>query len=477
MPTTPSTPLPAIHLFNTWSRKDELFTPIHAGKVGIYTCGPTVYHFAHIGNMRAYIFADTLRRMFEFAGYHVTHVMNLTDVGHLTSDGDVGEDKMLVAMRREGLTAWDIAQKYSDAFFKHAQLLNIKRPTEVAKATDHIAEQIAMVQQLEAKGYTYKTSDGIYFDTAKLDDYGHLARLDVAGLQAGERVEMGEKKNLTDFALWKFSPADAQRDMEWDSPWGKGFPGWHIECSAMAQKYLGKHFDIHTGGIDHIPVHHTNEIAQSECANGCKSVNYWMHVEFLRLKDGVRMSKSSGDFMTVDTLVEKGYDPLAYRYMCLTSHYRSALNFDWEALDGAARGLRRLNERALKVAAEAAGQTPPHSAQAAAYRQSMATALFDDLGTPTVIASLWTLLDDDALAAADKLDLVRGFDAVLGLDLLEARTTEVDIPAEVAALVEQRTAARRDRNFLEADRIRDQIAALGYLVDDMPTGVQVRKVR
>lgn len=462
-----------VKLYNTWSRRLETFTPIRAGEVGIYTCGPTVYHNAHIGNMRAFIFADILRKTFDYAGYKVTHVMNITDVGHLTDDGDLGEDKMLVAMRREGLNAWDIAKKYTETFFAHAAKLNIRRPDHVPCATDHIAEQIKMVQALEKKGYTYKTADGIYFDTSKLENYGHLARLDIEGLKVGERVDMGEKKNPTDFALWKFSPKDAKRDMEWPSPWGIGFPGWHIECSAMSARYLGAHFDIHTGGIDHIPVHHTNEIAQSECAHGQKFVNYWLHVAFLNLKDA-KMSKSSGDFLTVDSFAAKGISPLAYRYQCLMTHYRMGMEFDWEALKAAATGHRRLCERVQKLANGQNFAEVALSNAALDYKAAIDAALFDDLNTAKALGQMFTMLDDVHLPEAEKAKLVSTLDGVFGLDLLTFAPEEASVPAEVQAMLEARNAARKNRNFAEADRLRDAITTRGFVIEDTPQGSIVK---
>ena len=471
----PNTNMPTIKLFNTWTRKAEAFKPITEGEVGIYTCGPTVYHNAHIGNMRAFIFADVLRRTFDYAGYKVNHVMNITDVGHLTDDGDLGEDKMLVAMRREGLNAWDIAKKYTEVFFEHAAKLNIRKPDHVPCATDHIKEQIDMVQKLEEKGFTYKTSDGVYFDTSKLDDYGYLARLDIDGLQAGERVDMGEKKNLTDFALWKFSPKDAQRDMEWDSPWGVGFPGWHIECSAMSARYLGEHFDIHTGGIDHIPVHHTNEIAQSECAHGKKFVNYWMHVAFLNLKDGAKMSKSSGKFLTVDAFEDEGISPLAYRYLCLTTHYRMGMDFDWDSLKAAATGHRRLCERVQKLADGQSLDSVELSEAALAHKAKIDEALFDDLNTAKALGHLFTMLDADDVSDLEKAKLASLVDSIFRIDILSYAPPKADVPAEVQAMLEARNAARKDRDFAKADQLRDEITALGFVIEDTAQGSVVKR--
>ncbi len=332
-----------LRLYDTYTRSLREFEPLRPPEVGLYTCGPTVYDYAHIGNLRTYIFEDILKRVLVMNGYQVKHVMNITDVGHLQADGDVGEDKMEASAREKGRSAWELAEFYTDAFRADLARLNIREPDVWAKATEHIAEQIETVKCIEAKGYTYRTGDGIYFDTSKLDDYGYLARLNVEGLQAGARVGVGEKRNPTDFALWKFSPEGEKRQMEWDSPWGIGFPGWHIECSAMSAKYLGPYFDIHAGGEDHISVHHSNEIAQTQACYGTRLANFWMHGYFLQVDTG-RMGKSAGNFVRLQDVVDRGYDPLAYRYLCLGAHYRSRLTFSWDALDGAATALERLRE-------------------------------------------------------------------------------------------------------------------------------------
>ena len=337
-----------IKLYNTLSRRKEIFKPIKKGFVGIYTCGPTVYWYQHIGNLRSYIFADVLKRVFLYDKYKVKHVINVTDVGHLTSDADEGEDKMEKAVLREHKKAEVIANFYWQEFKNDFKKLNIAEPNIWCKATQHIKEQIKLIKKLEKKGVTYKTSDGIYFDTSKLKDYGKLAKLNKQGLEAGKRIEIGEKKNITDFALWKFSPLMnangkllPKRQQEWESPWGVGFPGWHIECSAMSMKYLGEHIDIHTGGIDHIPVHHTNEIAQSETATGKKFVNYWLHGDFLNFK-GKKISKSTGGLYTISELQEKGFNPLAFRYLTFITHYRDPLNFSLESLQSAQDAYNRL---------------------------------------------------------------------------------------------------------------------------------------
>ncbi|MCP4707417.1 MAG: cysteine--tRNA ligase, partial [Planctomycetes bacterium] len=332
-----------IRLYDTYTRSIRDFKPLHPPNVGLYACGLTVYDYAHIGNLRTYMFEDILRRVLEINGYTVKHVINITDVGHLTSDADEGEDKMEKGSKRTGMTAWMIAKLYTRAFKDDLHLLNIHEPTIWCRATKHIQEQIDLVSCIEANGYTYRTSDGIYFDTSRLENYGYLGRLDIDGLQAGSRVDMAEKRNPTDFALWKFSPTGEKRQMEWDSPWGVGFPGWHIECSAMSIKYLGPFFDIHCGGEDHIPVHHTNEIAQTRACYDTNLANFWLHGYFLQLNQE-KMAKSAGGFLRMQMLIDRGYDPLAYRYFCLNALYRSKLNFSWESLDGAATGLNRLRK-------------------------------------------------------------------------------------------------------------------------------------
>jgi len=469
-----------LRLYNTLSRKLEDFEPRLAGQVGLYSCGPTVYSYAHIGNMRSYIFADTLRRALETLGYAVTHVMNITDVGHLTDDADAGEDKLELGSRREGVTAWDIARKYTDAFFEHADKLNIKRPTVVCKATDFIPEQIAMIRTLEDKGYTYRTADGIYYDTSRFAAYTQLGRLDVEGLREGARVDVGEKRHKTDFALWKFSkPGDVRRQMEWDSPWGRGFPGWHLECSAMSIKFLGEQFDIHTGGVDHIPIHHTNEIAQSEAATGkTPFVRYWLHGEFLVIDDAEKMSKSLGNVLTVATLEERGYNPLAYRLLVLQTHYRKQLHFSLETLAAAQRGYERLNQQVLRLKGEAAGNGAKVSVlqpAAAAYRRSFREALANDLGTPQILATLHGLLEDQLIPAGEKLALVAEIDQTLGLDLFQEHGTSEVIPAELEELLRRRNEARSGKSWAEADRLRQEIADRGYEILDSVAGSTLKR--
>jgi len=454
-----------LKLYDTYTRSVRDFEPLHPPEVGMYTCGPTVYDYAHIGNLRTYIFEDVLRRALAFNGYTVKHVMNITDVGHLTSDADTGEDRMEKGSRRTGMSAWEIAEMYTREFQADMERLNIQQPTIWCRATDHIAEQIETVKCIEAQGFTYRTSDGIYFDTSKLPDYGYLGRLDIEGLQSGARVDRGEKRNITDFALWKFSPPGQQRQMEWDSPWGVGFPGWHIECSAMSAKYLGPFFDIHCGGEDHITVHHPNEIAQTQACYGTRLANFWLHGYFLQI-DEARMGKSAGNFLRVQTLIEQGYDPLAYRFMCLGAHYRSRLSFTWEGLDGAQTALNRLH-----TAMYAWGEP---GALDEDYVDKFAAHVNDDLNMPRVLALTWDLVKSDLPDATKKATLLF-FDQVMGLRLAEWKPVEAAIPAEIMALVEQRTVARKEKRWKDADALRAQVTAAGYEIEDTPQGPRVRK--
>lgn len=455
-----------ITLYNTMSRKKEKFVPIKKGKVGMYSCGPTVYSYAHIGNLRAYVFVDTLRRTLEYNGYDVKHVMNITDVGHLTSDADTGEDKLELAKKRERKTAWEVARFYEKAFFEDIAQLNIQMPHIRPRATEEIKEQIEMVQKIEKNGYTYQTEDGIYFDTSKLEDYGKLARLRKENLKAGARIAMTEgKKNKTDFALWKFSPKDEKRDMEWNSPWGIGFPGWHIECSVMSMKYLGKTFDIHTGGVDHIPVHHTNEIAQSVAANGAEPVHYWMHNEHLIMKEG-KMSKSKGEILILKTLTDKGYTPMEYRYFLLTSKYRKQLLFSWEGLDTA----KNTYERLRNIIAEIRTDKPKINKK---YLEKFVKMINDDLDTPRALAVMWTMLRDEKATTNEKYGTLLEMDKVFGLKLDELRE-ETKIPKEIMVLVKEREKARKEKNWKLSDELREKIKKEGYEIDDTREGTKVR---
>ena len=452
-----------LELYDNYTRTLRQFEPLAKdAPVGLYTCGPTVYDYQHIGNFRTFLFEDLLKRVLRWNGYEVDHVMNITDVGHLVSDADTGEDKMEKGSRRTGKSAWEIAALYTESFLADMKTLNIEDPRTLCKATDHIAEQIAFITDIERKGFTYRTGDGIYFDTSKQPAYGFLARLDKEGLEAGKRVELGEKRHPTDFALWKFSPPGGKRQMEWDSPWGVGFPGWHIECSAMAQKYLGDYFDIHCGGEDHIPVHHTNEIAQTEARVGTRLANFWMHGYFL-LSSDAKMAKSAGGFLRVATLVERGYDPLAFRYLCLTGHYRSQLNFTWEALDAAQTGLDRLRQGFYGLPVDTAARPDP------ALVERFGKELNDDLNLPRALAVAWEALRGTLPPAVKRATLAR-FDEVLGLGLVAWQPRAVAAPAAIVALAEARAAARGRRDFAEADRLRGELAGAGWEVEDRAGG-------
>lgn len=458
-----------IRIYNTKTKDVEEFAPVQKEEARIYSCGPTVYHYQHIGNMRAAVFADTLHRTLQYAGYHVKHVINITDVGHLTSDGDTGEDKLEKGARREGKSVWEVAKFYTYAYFKDITSLNVHMDEYLfPRATDHIQEQIDLVKKLEEKGYAYRISDGIYFDTSKFDRYGEFAHLDIEGLKSGARVEENvEKRNITDFALWKFSPKDEQRQMEWDSPWGKGFPGWHIECSAMSMKYLGETFDIHTGGIEHIPVHHTNEIAQSECATGVPFAHYWMHNNHLLDSTG-KMSKSSGEFLTLSSLVEKGYDPLTFRYFLMSANYRKELLFSYDALDAAAVAYGKLAQFCKDNATK--GGTVHET-----YKEEFTAAIYDDLNTSKALAVIWTMLRDDLVTAADLYATLVDFDRVLGLGLGKIRKEEVILSDEMRALLDARERARKEKNFVESDRLREEIEKHGYVVKDTKDGQTLSK--
>ena len=450
-----------ILLHNTLTRKTEEFVPIKKGRVGMYTCGPTVYNYAHLGNLRSYVFEDILKRVLRFNEFKVKHVMNITDVGHLTSDADEGEDKMEKGSAREGKTAWEIAEFYTEAFKKDLAELNISEPDIFCKATDHIKEQIALVKKLEKKGFTYRTLDGVYFDTSKLEDYGKLAGLKNQELRAGARVDIGDKKNMTDFALWKFSPPLVRRQMEWESPWGKGFPGWHIECSAMSTKYLGQPFDIHCGGIDHIPVHHTNEIAQSEAAEGKPMANYWLHNEFINVGEGAKMAKSGDNFLTLAVLKEKNIDPLAYRYLLLQTHYRKQLAFSWNALGAAQTGLKNLYTTIAGLPKE---KTPNNQG----ILEQFTAHINNDMDTPAALALIWTNIKDKR--ASQKLILE--LDEVLGLEIknnLEKKPAE-EMPEEVKIIARARDDARQNKDWAKSDELRKQLEDLGYTVEDNKDG-------
>ncbi len=457
---------------NSLHQKLEEFIPRQPGKVGMYCCGPTVYDYATIGNFRTYAIADIALRTFRLLGLDVTYIMNLTDVGHLTGDnlGDAstGEDRLEKAATKEQKTAWDIAQFYTDAYIADYRALHLIEPKAWVKATDHISEQIALVQELEKRGFTYAAQDGIYFDTEKDPEYGALSTLDQ--VKAGARVEMIEgKKNPRDFALWKFSPTDKKRDMEWESPWGKGFPGWHIECSAMAMKYLGPQFDVHFGGEDLRSTHHPNEIAQSECATGAKPfVHYWMHVAFLQV-DGGKMGKSLGNAYTLKDIVTRGIDPLALKVFYFGAHYRSKLNFTWEALEASATALDKLRAQADKLKPVLTSDTKTTNA----FTQQFQAALEDDLNTPQAMAEVWNMLKSE-LSSEDKAKSLALFDTVLGLDLFAERQVEA-IPQEILDLAAQRQQAKQAKDFAGADALRAQIEQAGFHIKDTPQGPEIQR--
>jgi cysteinyl-tRNA synthetase len=460
-----------LRIFNTLSRRVEPFQPLRPGKVGLYTCGPTVYHYAHIGNLRTYVFEDLLVRALRASGYEVNHVMNITDVGHLVSDRDDGEDKMEVGARRAGKSIWEIAEYYTKIFFSDLEKLNVLKPNLIPKATDHIPEMIAIVDQLDRKGFVYRTTDGLYFDTSRFPTYRNFARLDLENLEAGKRVAVGEKRSPSDFALWKFSPENEKRQMEWDSPWGRGFPGWHIECSAMAMKYLGETFDMHCGGIDHIPVHHTNEIAQSEAATGKQFVRYWLHGEFLN-EDSGKMSKSKGETLTLSLLEREGFSPLDYRFLLLQAHYRSTVKFSWDGLRAAQTGRKGLLEKIREWKRQ--GQPAAVLGESAKeFQRKFQEAWAHDLNLPEALAHLFSLLKQNSISSEEKLRVLFDADEILGLGLANDSVREVVLPEEVVALMAKRDMARKAKQWQESDRLRDELVALGYKVLDTAQGTKV----
>ncbi|MEE4603642.1 MAG: cysteine--tRNA ligase [Desulfobacteraceae bacterium] len=461
-----------LKLYNSLERKKSEFSPIQPGKVGLYTCGPTVYNFAHIGNLRTYIFEDILKRVLRYNDFQVKHVMNITDVGHLTGDRDMGEDKMEKGARREGRTAWEIAEFYTRAFESDIALLNIIEPDIWVKATDTISDQIELIKILEAKGYTYRTGDGIYFDTARFKDYTRLSHQNIESLREGARVEKNpEKRNATDFALWKFSPEGARRQMEWDSPWGTGFPGWHIECSAMSMKYLGEQLDIHCGGTDHIDVHHTNEIAQSEAATGRKFFNCWMHGAFLIIAGGKKMAKSDENFLTLqNAFVKKGISPLVYRFAAFQTHYRKPMEYSEESIQAARNGLQHLQNQVRQAAQKSTGQK---GAVQEEFKTRFLEAINDDLNMPRAMAVVQDMLKS-SMGDADKHATILDYDRVLGLSLDQVDKLE-KLPQEIKNLVAERQTARDAKDWAASDRLRDTIQDLGYLVQDTKGGMQVIK--
>lgn len=463
-------------LYNTMTRSMEEFYPLNPPKVGMYCCGPTVYNYAHIGNLRTYIFEDILRRSLEYLNYKVTHVMNVTDVGHLTGDTDEGEDKITKSARESSKTVWEIAQFFTDAFFGDIHELHILTPTVVAKATEHINDMVGLIKRLTEKGLTYNSGGNIYYDIAKFPAYGALALLDRQELKAGARIQVdNQKKNPHDFVLWFTNSKFDHQAMQWDSPWGRGYPGWHSECSAMSMKYLGEEFDIHCGGMDLIPVHHTNEIAQSEGATGRQWVRYWIHGEFL-LTDKEKMAKSSGNFLTLAALKEKGYHPLDYRYFCLGGHYRSQLQFSFEGLDAARTARRGLFERAAQIKDEARGVLSPLGIKAKTYLEEYHQHLCADLNMPRVLSVLWNLLKDGDISGKEKWTLLTQMDRVIGLKLSELEIDEPELPADIEKLLKERETARKQKNYTKADEIRKILSDRGFSVEDSADGSKIHHI-
>ncbi len=462
-----------IHLYNTLTRTKEIFKPIKKKQVGIYSCGPTVYWYQHIGNLRAYLFSDILKRVLVYNQFKVNQIINVTDVGHLTSDSDDGDDKMEIAVLKEGRTATDIANFYFKIFKSDFKKLNILEPTQWVWATKHIDEQIELIKKLEKKEFTYKTEDGIYFDSSKFKDYSKLAMLRIEGLKEGKRIATGDKKNKTDFALWKFSSESGKRQQEWPSPWGVGFPGWHIECSAMSMKYLGEHFDIHTGGEDHIPIHHTNEIAQSEAATGKKFVNYWLHGAFLVDSEGKKVSKSTGGLYTVSELEEKGYSALHYRYLCLQTSYRKQLQFSLESLDASKNAYEKIKRKVIRLRTEKnSGNTDVEH-----HKNEFLEAINDDLNMPQALEVFWNVIEETDMNTRTRLALLEDFDRVLGLGVKEMKEEKVVIPKDVLNLLEARQEARKKKMFAEADILRQRIKERGFIIEDLAEdGPTLRKI-
>ncbi len=485
-----------LRIYNTLGHKIEAFVPVDPKKVGFYGCGPTVYNYAHIGNLRAYVFQDTLSRLLRFLGYSVTHVMNITDIGHLSGDADDGEDKMVKTAKERGQSVLEIADFYTQAFFKDTERLNIRRPDVVCKATDHVSDMIELIERIEANGHTYSAGGNLYYDITTFPTYGELASIKLEDLKAGARIEVDEnKRNPHDFVLWFTKSKFENQALVWDSPWGRGYPGWHIECSAMSMKYLGEQFDIHTGGIDHIRIHHTNEIAQSEGATGKQWVKYWLHNEFLVMNKG-KMSKSTGDFITLDKVIEAGYAPLDYRFLLLGGHYRSQLTFSWEAMDTAKNARRNLEQRIANLLAEAkalpdfpSGSVTAERAvsllrteKARCYLADFVQALEEDISTPRALSVLQQAVKDKELESAEIITLIRIFDTVLALHLIEEAKSlhtdseSVDNAEEIERLVAERTEAKKNKDFKRADEIRNLLKDRGIALEDTANGTLWRKM-
>jgi len=454
-----------LRLYNTLGRKKQNFKPLKNKKVGLYTCGPTVYWYAHIGNLRTYIFNDILKRVLEYNKYKVKHIMNITDVGHLTSDADIGEDKIELRAKKEKKTAWQIAEFYTKAFQKDIKALNIKSPDKWIKATDTIKEQIDLIKLLEKKGYTYQIEDGVYFNTSKIKDYGKLTGSKKRKLKPGARIKIVKgKKNPTDFALWKFAPKGVKRQMEWKSPWGKGFPGWHTECVAISIKHLGIPFDIHTGAIDLIPTHHTNEIAQAEAGYNKDLAKFWLHGEYLISKQE-KMAKSKGGIITINSLIKKQINPLAYRYLTLGTHYKSKLTFSWESLESAQNALEKLYDKFSRIKNQKLG------IKNANYKKEFLSYINDDLNTPKALALMWKLIKTNKAS----YDLLLEFDKIFGLNLDKVKKPR--IPEKIKKLAQQREKYRKEKNWRLADEIRKKIKQKGYLLEDTKQGPKIKNIK
>jgi len=471
---------PTLTLHNTLSGRLEPFCPKDPTEVKVYCCGPTVYSFQHIGNFKTFLFEDLLVRTLRLIGYGVKHVMNITDVGHLTDDADSGEDKMLVAMRREGKSSAEIAAFYTDRFFTDWDALNLVRPTVVCKATDHIQQMISLVERLQKAGYAYEAGGNVYFDVEKFASYGELGRLDLEGMRAGARIAVDpHKKSPFDFALWFTRSKFENQELTWDSPWGRGYPGWHIECSAMGMCHLGEQVDIHCGGIDHIPVHHTNEIAQSEAAIGHRWVSTWMHGEFMQI-NAEKMSKSTGNLICLSDLAERGVSPLAFRYLCLMSHYRSQLNFTWEAVENAQAAYTKLCRAIinLKAAAEEEGAVSSNAdSSSTELPPEFVEGLSSDLNTPKAMAALMAVLKDTSRSATNRLAILLRADQVLGLRFNELKTpTTSQFPEQVKQLLDRRATARASKDWKGSDALRDELLTLGYRVKDTAKGQEIEVV-
>ena len=464
-----------LKLYNTLTKEKSDFVPLNENEVRIYSCGPTVYSYAHIGNFRTYVFVDNLRRILEYNGYTLKHVMNITDVGHLESDADEGEDKMVKAAKKENKSPYEIAKFYTDAFFKDMDKLHIERPEIIAKATEHIPEMLEFAKEIVKNGYGYETSTAIYFDVSKLDKYPVLSNRNVEDQIAGARVDVDpEKRNPYDFAIWIKAPEN--HIMKWDSPWGLSYPGWHLECSAMSRKYLGEVFDIHTGGVDHIPTHHENEIAQSKGAFGKIPAKYWMHVEFLQV-DGGKMSKSLGNVYTISQLEEKGIEALAYKLFCYTAHYRTKLNFTFDGALASQKALNRLRESYLK---HQNGNEDIDDKLLKEYKEKFIEAINDDLNMPLAMGVVWELARNE-VKSKKIADLLLDFDRVLGLDIKNSeeylnKQKNIDIPEEITELVEKRKKARENKDWALSDEIRDELKEKGYIVKDTKDGMTLEKI-